>query len=356
MRTSVFAFWLDIFVGTILLVGLSGCQQSTRDAAANEARVIVYSSTDEPFFGDVIRAFEKANPKIRVEYHALTAREVNQRYLSETAVNRPTADLLINSAMDLQVKLANDGHARTYSPPEPGSLPGWASWNNRAYAVSVEPIVFGVNKREVGPAAFDSSRSGLAKFVRDNSAKLKGRVGLYDPETSSLGMLLVNQDIRIDHENWDLIATLGRNEPRLYVSTRDMINDVAKGKLLVAYNIIGSYAFQRAKLDPAFAVIVPHDYTLLMSRVAIIPKEARHPNAAALLMDYLLSRDGQQLFARRGMSPVRTDVEQPYPELARSNVRAVRVGPALLSNMDTMNRDRLLNQWRATLSSGRVPE
>jgi ABC-type Fe3+ transport system substrate-binding protein len=47
----------------------------------------------------------------------------------------------------------------------------------------------------------------------------------------------------------------------------------------------------------------------------VMPKEIRHPNAAMLLMDFLLSRDGQQILAKSEYLPVRTDVD-PLPQLA----------------------------------------
>ncbi|CAN1536008.1 AfuA ABC-type Fe3+ transport system, periplasmic component [Sphingomonadaceae bacterium] len=338
-----------VITALICLGVLSGCSESVGEAAQKEGRVVVYSSTDEPFFEEVIESFERQNPQIKVEYHAMTAADVHQRYLADTNFDRPSADLLINSAMDLQIRLANDGHAREYSPPQPQHIPNWASWNQRAYAVSVEPIVIGYNRREVDASKLVPTRSGLASFIRDHSAELSGKVGLYDPETSSLGMLLVNQDLNIDQESWDLIVTLGRHKPRLYVSTQDMIKDVRSGKLLLAYNMIGSYAFQRARQDPSFGIIVPQDYTLMMSRVAVMPKNSRHPNAAVRLMDFLLSQEGQKLIAQRGMVPVRDDVQSPYPELTRSNIRAVRVGPTLLTNLDTMNRTRFLQQWKSAV-------
>ena len=47
----------------------------------------------------------------------------------------------------------------------------------------------------------------------------------------------------------------------------------------------------------------------------VIPKDVRHPNAAVLLMDFLLSHDGQRILASSEYLPVRDDVE-PLPQLA----------------------------------------
>jgi iron(III) transport system substrate-binding protein len=41
----------------------------------------------------------------------------------------------------------------------------------------------------------------------------------------------------------------------------------------------------------------------------VIPKGSRHPNAATLLMDFLLSKEGQQILAAADYLPVRPEVE-----------------------------------------------
>ena len=47
----------------------------------------------------------------------------------------------------------------------------------------------------------------------------------------------------------------------------------------------------------------------------LIPKLTRHPSAALLLMDFLLSREGQQILASSEYLPVREDVE-PLKQIA----------------------------------------
>jgi ABC-type Fe3+ transport system substrate-binding protein len=47
----------------------------------------------------------------------------------------------------------------------------------------------------------------------------------------------------------------------------------------------------------------------------VIPKGSRHPHAAALLMDFLLSKEGQKILATAEYLPVRPDVE-PLAQIA----------------------------------------
>ena len=77
---------------------------------------------------------------------------------------------------------------------------------------------------------------------------------------------------------------------------------------------------------------------------------ASRPAAAKLFLDFLLSRTGQGLLARQWLLPVRADVRAP--RLGADRARAIRVGPQLLVNLDSIKRRRFLADWTAILSEG----
>jgi iron(III) transport system substrate-binding protein len=95
---------------------------------------------------------------------------------------------------------------------------------------------------------------------------------------------------------------------------------------------------------------VPRDYALLMSRIAIIPAGARHPNTAKLFLDYLLSREGQSFLLAQHMAPVRTDMTLPARmQVDAQSSRAIRVGPTLLIHQDRLTRTKFLRDWSKAL-------
>jgi iron(III) transport system substrate-binding protein len=317
--------------------------------AEREGALVIYSSTDEAEFAPLLDAFRKKHPGVRLTYESLTAREVYERTRRETDAGQRGADLVISSAMDLQIKLVNDRYAQAYASPHRSVLPAWAVWKNEAYAVTSEPIVIGYNKRLLARTDLPASHDELAALLHSGSARFKGRVGLYDPSASPTGYLYIAQDLHIDRDNWDLIGALGRAQPRLFIATSEMMDKVSSGDLLIAYNIIGSYALQRAERDPDFGVIIPQDYVLTGSRVALIPRLAAHPAAGRVFLDFMLSREGQAVMSRLHMIPLRPDVPAGNANLAGSNVRAVHVGPALMGDLDAVNRNRFLTKWNSSI-------
>jgi iron(III) transport system substrate-binding protein len=318
--------------------------------ARDEGSLVIYSATDQREAQELITTFHRRYPHINVDYKSLPAKEVYQRFRDEEESGKIYADLIINSAMDLQIKLVNDGFAQQYHSPERRSLPKWAVWKDEAFAISTEPIVFGYNARLLAAPLVPRTHDELANLLHRRPDILTGRIGSYDPERSPTGYLYITQDVQNDRDGWDLIAAIGRARPALFVSTHDMIEEVSAGRLAIAYNLIGSYAFERAAHDPNFKVIVPQDYALLMSRVALIARDAPHPASARLFLDFMLSKTGQTIMARHHMTPLRLDIVSSQPWATSTNVRAVRVGPSLMAGLDALTFAGFTRKWFDTVS------
>src|SRR6188472_1367122 len=87
-------------------------------AAKKEGKVVVYSTTDTAAAGFLVKDFQALYPGISVEYNDMNSTEVYNRFISEKAAGAGSADVLWSSAMDLQIKLVNDGGALAYASPE----------------------------------------------------------------------------------------------------------------------------------------------------------------------------------------------------------------------------------------------
>jgi iron(III) transport system substrate-binding protein len=343
-----------------LLLGLAACAPATTSvdhavhkgedlvrAAKAEGTLSIYANTDASEVAAVLDAFKVRYPGIAIDYADQNSTELYSRFIAETAAHQGTADLVWSSAMDLQIKLINDGYAQSYVSAEKDAIPEWAVWKDQGYGVTAEPIVIAYNKRLLSPDRAPHSHADLRRMLEADPKAFKAKIGTYDPERSGVGFLYYSQDRLASAESMDLYRAIGATSPKLYTSTGALMERVASGEHLIAYNMIGSYALERQRKDPTLGVIFPSDYTLVMSRIAFVSADARHPNAAKLFLDFLLSRQGQDLLAKRSLQPVRTDlngggVQRPAVDAARP----IEVGPALLANLDEMRRLRLLMDWR----------
>ena len=324
-------------------------------AAHREGRVVVYSVTDRDVAAPLIADFEALYPGIQLDYRELLTAELHERFTAEVREGKVEADVLWSPAMDLQMKLANDGHAQAYESPEAVHLPPGASWRNEAFGTTLEPQVFVHDRVRLPEERLPKTHAELARML-DSGALPRGQVATYDPERSATGYLLITQDSRIDPSFADTVRAYGRGAIQLHGTTAKMIGRVLSGELLLAFNVNGSYALQAQRKNPRLAVAYPKDYVLATSRIALIPKAAPHPNAGRVFLDYLLSHRGQEVLAQRcSLFSIRPDVEGETSAAALSRslgarLKPIHLGPSLLVYRDAAKRVDFLKRWKAAFA------
>ena len=327
-------------------------------AAKKEGKVVIYSALDTKAAQPLIKDFSALYPDIKVEYNDMNSTEMYTRFIAEVAAGQGSADVMWSSAMDLQVKLVDDGQAMTYASPEASKLPAWAVYRNQAYGTTYEPAVFIYNKRLVTGDEVPQDHAAFAKVLAANTAKFKGKVTTYDIEKSGVGFMFVVQDSKYYPGMKDLEREFGATSYKVYASTGNMLEKVSSGEHLIGYNVLGSYALVRAKKDQSLGVVLPKDYTLVLSRVMFISKAAKNPNAAKVWTDYILSARGQKLIGSDvELFSIRNDVDAEYTAASLNKqlgnaVKPIPVSAEIVSYLEPKKRLEFLNAWKAALASG----
>jgi iron(III) transport system substrate-binding protein len=327
-------------------------------AARKEGKVVIYSALDTKAAQPLIRDFNALYPDIKVEYNDMNSTEMYNRFIAESAAGQGGADVMWSSAMDLQVKLVDEGQAMAYRSPEAAKLPAWAVYKDQAYGTTYEPAVFIYNKRLVTGNDIPQDHAAFARLLNGETAKFKGKVTTYDIEKSGVGFMFVVQDTKYFPGMKDLEKGFGAASYRVYSSTGNMLEKVSSGEHLLGYNVLGSYALVRAKKDPNLGVVLPKDYTLVLSRVLFIGKGARNPNAAKLWTDYVLSARGQKLIGSDvELFSIRDDVDAEYTaasltkQLGADVVKPIPVSSEIVGYLDPKKRLEFLAAWKTTLAA-----
>ncbi|AVX06059.1 hypothetical protein MXMO3_03556 (plasmid) [Maritalea myrionectae] len=321
-------------------------------ARANDDHVLnIYSATDTAAFERVIDVFEQLNPSIAVRYHEYNTRELYERLL----VNQDGADVVISSAMDLQVDLVNRGLAVRFIPNEGKDLPAWSQWLGSLYGFTFEPVAMVYNRKAFNTLELPETRSKLATIIRDHPFQFRHRIGTYDIEKSGVGYLFATQDVQRGYLFSRLVETFGRAKSRLYCCTSEMIEKIGEGELLIGYNILGSYAHGAAVKDDRIGIKLFSDYSLVMTRTAFVLENAKNKVAAKRFVAFLLSNEGQKVIANNStLIPLREEARTVQIQALLSSSRAllpIRLGPNLLTYLDDIKRRRFINEWRATLNA-----
>jgi len=349
--------WLIFLVATLGLGSPALAELIAFESKETESQtLVIYSSTDTKRMLHLLDAFQRLQPNVRIDYHLLDTQDIYRRASSEIDNGIPTGDLLLSSAMDLQIKLVNDGYAASHSSVESELLPDWANWRNQAFGFTYEPAVMVYNKALVPQLSEVTTRFDLAQSLTFDVGYLRNRIVTYDPERSGLGYLFGTHDAIQSEDFWYLARSLGDMRVGLETSSATMIDKVASGEALIAYNVLGSYARARVRENSDLAITIPRDYCLVMSRIALISRTARNPEAAGLFIDFLLSREGQKLIAgAASLYSLRDDIQGESTatnlrQAAQGPLIPIHLGPGLLVYLDKMKRREFLARWRRAMA------
>lgn len=308
--------------------------------AGTGAEISVLSTTDTEIFVPLIEAFLARNPTLRLRYVVASSQEVYRAIRDEGVA----FDLVISSAMDLQMKLANDGFAAAYASDAVAALPAWARWRDRLFGFALEPVVLLASRRAMEGLEMPRSRRDLIDLLRANPARFNGRIATYDPHMSGAGYLFATQDARQTDAFWRLAEVMGRLNTRLYCCSGEMIDDLESGKLALAYNVVGSYALTRLPNAPDIVVIEPEDFTVTLLRTAFVPKAAVQSKLGGVLLDFMLGPQGRALIDGVADLP-------PLDQTALApHLRPIRLDPGLLVYLDQIKRQNFLAEWDAAMT------
>lgn len=328
---------LVLFVAAVLLA-LSPAAAETLNIAG---------STDRAVFEPVLEAFRRRFPDIDVRYMEYDTIPLDKGLMAGTLV--PPPDIAISSAADRQYRLANDGLARKYRSHATQSLPEWARFGDEAFGLTFEPLVFVVSRRAARPGAMPTSRAALIEYID----RYGGTAGTYDPTTSGVGYLAAHFDIATNSQFAAFIRRFSKVGLKLFCCSTEILDEVAAGRLDIAFNVLGSYALQRRHAGAEIEIIYPEDYTLALMRVAIIPKTSRNPAAAGRFLDFLISDEGQTILARDCFLPAIRDVppniasQYSIRAEARGPIRVIGLDATLLALSDDMRRRSFGVFWQS---------
>jgi iron(III) transport system substrate-binding protein len=312
-------------------------EQQRRYEGTGDTLLRILSTADLEVFQPYLDAFHDTNPQVTLDYTVVSSADLHRAIRDGAAY-----DLAISSAMDLQFQLVNDGFARSHRSAMTEALPDWARWRDLIFAFTAEPAVVVISAEQFAELSLPATRQDLISILRDNPGRFAGRVGTYDVRDSGLGYLFATQEARATDAYWRLAEVMGRLEPRLYCCSGQMIDDVANGRLAVAYNVLGSYAAERLARDSdgRIRILRMTDFSNVILRTAIIPATAEETLLAGRFIDTLLATGLRDAPGDWPLPPL-----DDTPDTDGAGFGPIRLGPALMVYLDTLNRRAFLEEW-----------
>ncbi len=287
------------------------------------------------------RAFNKRYPDIKVQVIRTTGQVAYQR-LSEDLKNGARQCDVFSTTDIAQMPMLKARNALAQYVPEnaAGIAPGLQGLSDPGYYyptnATVALIIY--NTKKVKPEDAPKSWTDLL------DSKWKNQSAFGHPAFSGCtGVWVVN--LR-KHYGWEYFEKLAKNNPQIGRSGNDAITLLNSGERSVALGPLASTLLGAQAGNP-LAIQYPTDGVTVCNSPSAVVKDAPHPNAARLLMDWLLSQEFAQFCADNWVDPVRTDVKTKPGIKSLSDVKVMQV------TMDEIGKGipEVIEQWRDTFGN-----
>lgn len=282
-------------------------------AAETEGEVVVYTNSPDELWDALIPKFEKAYPGVKISPVSLNGPELVQRLRSEQKSGAATADLVIDSSPSTLFDLADAFEARDSALD--ADLPKYANPRPGVYAISADPSIILYNKAAAGETP-PKSLADVAALADDN----KGKLATYDIDSEN-GYAQMWTYAKQRDNAWTLYDQLAP-ATRYELNGGSMTQKIAQGEYVAGYFQSGLVRglLKPNGLDSVVGWSYEADGTTVVPRYSAVVKDAAHPNAAALLQDYLLSAPGQTVACSSGLTAVRDDVADTCGDFALKTI------------------------------------
>lgn len=294
----------------------------TVEASRSEDGLLIYSNVAEYNWRDILEGFKARYPWIKVSTLDMGPSEVFERYYSETAAKRHSADLIVSGAPDAWQRFVSRDGVERYESPEGGHVPKWTVPMPGVYTFSTDPMILVYNKVLLKPQEHPTTLGSLVELGQRDPTRFKGKLTTYDASSHPFAYA-IHWTVVTDQKpgGWDLYTKLApMTRPESGGAT--MLDKVTAGEYLAAYYTSAITVFPHMDepgRDKIVGWVLPTDGTPVMMRGVAVTKAAKSPASSRLMLDYLISHDGQIAAAHGGMTPYRDDItpdEVPYLTLA----------------------------------------
>jgi len=241
----------------------------------------------------VCGGFEKKYPGIKCHYVRTTAQVAYQRLAQDQKANLAIASLIGSTDLSHFPRMKKDGWLMKYRPKSLGELIDAALPYNDPddtfFITAAGLVIISYNTSLVKEADAPKKWTDLL------DPKWRGKVSIGHPSFSGyVGTWVV---LMRKLYGWDYFKKLELNKPRIGRSINDTVTMLNAKESWVAAGPVATTLQSRDKGNP-LAVVYPDDGALLMISPSGILKNAPAPNTAKLFMEYLYSKECNEIMVK----------------------------------------------------------
>ncbi len=317
------------FLGYVILamgVGLSSRLEAAevREKAEAEGKAVFYASMTTSDVKALVDGFKQLYPKIDAQFYRTGDSQLMEKVMTEGRAGKPLWDVIAHTGFYGHL-LKKRGMLEAYDSPERKFYRD-AYKDPQAFWTSIYTTyaVFGYNSRLVPKASIPKSYEDLLK------PEWKGQIGMEARAYEWFATAMRNMGG--EEKGLAFMRRFAQQQPQPRSGRTLIAQLVGAGEFKGSVSVYSqSYEILKATgapvewvaLDPVYASVHPTG----------IAAKAPHPNAARLLMDFLLSKKGQEILRSLRRIPDRIDTPPDPPRLIEG-IRPAITSPDIYDDFD----------------------
>ncbi len=286
--------------------------------ARKEGRMVIYSSLIvNQMLRPLTEAFKKKYPFLEVKYWRGSSGKTFRKVTAEMRAGKLVADVVEGSGITgsiVKAKIALPFHS-----PELAAYPKKFNAADGTWVTTRFRYIGGAyNTKMVAPADVPKTMEDLL------NPKWKGKIA-WRAGTSSSGELITITSLLLawgDKKTEAYLAKLSKQDPvPLHISNRGVVDRIMEGEYAIAIGASAHHPLISARKGASVAPMLLNPVPSLNGTISIL-KGVPHPHAAMLMVDFILSKEGQDLFRKAGYFPAHPgvpaakDLQQVVPSIA----------------------------------------
>ena len=291
----------------------AGADPRLLEAAQKEGEVVWYTTMTFDQSTVVVDRFQKKYPFLKVTLYRSSGAPLMNKVLTEARVGRHAFDV-VGGRGEMIVAFREKNLLASYFSPERTTIdPDLFDKEGYWHTYYVVPVALGYNTKLVKKEEVPNTYEALLH------SKWKGKKISLD---STAYLLLQGLTAAWGKEKaLSYMKQLAGQEPILTRGSTERVTMAGAGEfpIVIAY----AHTVERAKFKGAPMDWFPLEPAVVEIDPLLIGSQAPHPNAARIFLDYLLSKEGQEMLLEFQRIPVRKDVEPVPARLFRGYKRIV---------------------------------
>lgn len=300
-------------------------------AFAASGKLVLYTSQPDALIAQTVEAFNKAQPDVEVEIFRSGTTEVMSKLLAELSAGAPKPDVLLVADVVNMERLKKDGRLMAHSDADVSAFPGDIYDPDMTY--------FGTKMITTGIVYNTAATERPAAWSDLTGAAYKGQVIMPSPLYSGAAAITLGSVTRHPDLGWGFYEDLVANGAIAVRGNGATLKAVAGGER--AYGIVVDFMALNAKAkgSPVDFVFPSEGVTAVTEPVAIL-STAKNVDAAEAFVDFLLSKDGQDLAVSQGFIPAMPGIGGPawFPEGTEVKLMPIDAASILTTTDDEKKR------------------